>query len=244
MPTATMPEVSFTTTTANTDVQAIFDRIAPVYDSMNHWLSLGQHHIWKAMTVKWSGCQAGDQALDVCCGSGDLTQQLGKRVGPQGQVFGLDFSTQQLAIAAQRNQALSYPLPIQWLQGNALDLPFPDQTFDCVTMGYGLRNVPDIPAALTELQRVLKVGKKVAILDFNHPSSACVKGFQSWYLDNIVVATARYFQVTEEYAYIYPSLERFPSGSQQVQLAYQAGFSQAVHYAIAGGLMGVLVAQK
>ncbi|MGL5035035.1 MAG: bifunctional demethylmenaquinone methyltransferase/2-methoxy-6-polyprenyl-1,4-benzoquinol methylase UbiE, partial [Microcystaceae cyanobacterium] len=235
-----MADVSVTTAS---DVQAIFDRIAPVYDSLNYWLSLGQHRVWKAMTVKWSGCQSGDTALDVCCGSGDLTELLAKQVGRSGRVTGLDFSTQQLAIAAQRHQNKGQFLPIQWLQGDALELPFGDRTFDCVTMGYGLRNVTDIPTALTELKRVLKVGKKAAILDFNHPTG-WMETFQNWYLDQVVVPTARYFQVTEEYAYIYPSLERFPTGSEQVNLAAKVGFSQAIHYEIAGGLMGVLVVQK
>lgn len=226
------------------EIQAIFDRIAPVYDDLNTWLSLGQHRVWKKMAVQWSGCQAGHRVLDVCCGSGDLTFLLGQRVGSQGQVFGLDFSSQQLAIAQHRHQKQYPRRHIQWLQGNALELPFADQSFDSATMGYGLRNVPHIPQALEELQRVLKKGAKVAILDFNHPPQAWMKTFQRWYLANIVVPTANYFQVTEEYAYIFPSLERFPTAPEQIRLAKAAGFSQVVHYAIAGGLMGVLVAQK
>ncbi|MFM7191940.1 MAG: bifunctional demethylmenaquinone methyltransferase/2-methoxy-6-polyprenyl-1,4-benzoquinol methylase UbiE [Microcystaceae cyanobacterium] len=226
------------------EIQAIFDRIAPVYDDLNAWLSLGQHRVWKKMAVRWSACQAGHTALDVCCGSGDLAFLLGQQVGSQGQVFALDFSAQQLAIAQARHQRQYPRRNIQWLQGNALELPFADQTFDSATMGYGLRNVPHIPQALAELHRVLKKGAKVAILDFNHPSQVWMKAFQRWYLANIVVPTANYFQVTEEYAYIFPSLERFPPGPEQIQLAKAAGFSQVVHYGIAGGLMGVLVAQK
>lgn len=226
------------------EIQEIFDRIAPVYDQLNTWLSFGQHRVWKLMTVKWCNAQPGQTALDVCCGSGDLTQLLAKQVGFEGQVIGLDFSVNLLAIAAQRNSQKIHPLPIQWLEGDALNLPFEAETFDCATMGYGLRNVIDIPRALTELHRVLKPGAKVAILDFHHPTQVGMQLFQQWYLQAIVVPTANYFQVTEEYAYISPSLERFPNGENQTKLAYQAGFSHVIHYAIAGGLMGVLVAQK
>jgi ubiquinone/menaquinone biosynthesis methyltransferase len=228
----------------STEIQEIFDRIAPVYDQLNGWLSFGQHRVWKLMTVKWCNPKPGQKALDVCCGSGDLTQLLAKKVGSQGQVIGLDFSANLLAIAAQRISAQTPPFPIEWLEGDALNLPFEADTFDCATMGYGLRNVTDIPHALSELHRVLKPGGKVAILDFHHPSQDWMQLFQQWYLQTIVVPTANYFQVTEEYAYIYPSLERFPNGRNQVKLAYEAGFSQVIHYAIAGGLMGVLVAEK
>ncbi|MEB3174717.1 MAG: bifunctional demethylmenaquinone methyltransferase/2-methoxy-6-polyprenyl-1,4-benzoquinol methylase UbiE [Cyanobacteriota bacterium] len=228
------------------EIQSLFARIAPVYDEFNFWLSLGQHRIWKEMTVRWSGATHGDTALDVCCGSGDLSQSLGKRVlgSSQGRVIGLDFCPELLAIAEERVRDHPALSRIEWLEGDALALPFPADTFDCATMGYGLRNVLAIPQALQELRRVLKEGGKVAILDFNRPSPGWIAEFQRWYLAQIVVPLAQAFQVSADYAYIQPSLDRFPLGSEQVKLAYQAGFSQAVHYEIAGGLMGVLVAQK
>ncbi len=225
-----------------TDIKILFNRIAPVYDQLNFWLSLGQHRIWKMMAVKWSGAKIGDRALDVCCGSGDLTQLLAKQVGKTGQAIGLDFSNAQLAIARQRSSHLKPA--IDFIEGDALKLPFADNSFDCATMGYGLRNVTDIPRCLKELHRVLKGGAKIAVLDFNHPSDPVMKEFQSWYLKAIVVPTARTFGLTEEYAYIAPSLDRFPSGNEQINLGRQAGFSHAVHYPIVGGCMGVLVLTK
>jgi demethylmenaquinone methyltransferase/2-methoxy-6-polyprenyl-1,4-benzoquinol methylase len=200
--------------------------------------------VWKLMAVKWSGAQAGDTCLDVCCGSGDLTQLLAQKVGAKGQVFGVDFSTAQLAVAAQRICDRVPPLPITWLEGDALGLPFPSDHFDAATMGYGLRNVTDIPRSLQELHRVLKPGAKAGILDFNHPTNPLVQQFQQWYLSAIVVPTARRFDMTEEYAYIAPSLDRFPTRTEQIRLARQAGFSTAIHYPIAGGTMGVLVVGK
>ena len=111
-------------------------------------------------------------------------------------------------------------------------------------MGYGLRNLVDISQGLRELCRVLKPGAKAAILDFHRPSSSLAQHFQQWYLNTIVIPAANRCGLTEEYAYIGPSVDRFPLGPEQVSLAHQAGFSQAVHYPLMGGMMGVLVAGK
>lgn len=224
-------------------VRDLFDKIAPIYNNLNDWLSLGQHRIWKQMAVKWSEPAIGSTCLDVCCGSGDLARLLAQRVGATGQVFGVDFSSAQLAIARQRPLPTNAP-SITWVEADALHLPFENDFFDAATMGYGLRNVIDIPASLSEIYRVLKPQTKVAILDFHRPSHISTHTFQQWYLTTIVVPIAQLFGLKEEYAYITPSLEQFPTGREQVNLAKAAGFANVTHYAIANGMMGVLVAQK
>jgi demethylmenaquinone methyltransferase/2-methoxy-6-polyprenyl-1,4-benzoquinol methylase len=226
------------------DIRTLFDRIAPVYDDLNERLSFGLHRVWKQMTVDWSGARPGDSVLDVCCGSGDLAILLAKRVGQTGQVYGVDFAEAQLEIAQQKAARLFNLAPIRWIKGDALCLPFEDSHFDAVTMAYGLRNLVDIPQGLQELQRVLKPASRVAILDFHRPSSRWLRLFQQWYLAQVVVPTAERCALTNEYAYLGPSLDRFPTGTGQVNLARQAGFSEAVHYAIGGGLMGILVATR
>ena len=227
----------------STDIRAIFDRIAPVYDQMNDRLSLGQHRIWKQMTVKWSKAKLGDTCLDVCCGSGDLALRLARSVGATGKVYGADFAVAQLEIAKQR-ALKQYPHPpITWVEADALDLPFADNYFDAATMGYGLRNVVDIPRSLQELYRVLKPGATAAILDFHRPTNTYLSNFQQWYLDNLVVPMAQNLGLTKEYAYISPSLDRFPTGRKQVELANNAGFL-STHYPIANDMMGVLVVKK
>ncbi|MEM7552908.1 MAG: bifunctional demethylmenaquinone methyltransferase/2-methoxy-6-polyprenyl-1,4-benzoquinol methylase UbiE [Cyanobacteria bacterium P01_A01_bin.84] len=234
-------------------IRSIFNRIAPVYDQLNDWLSLGQHRVWKEMTVKWSQADLGDVALDLCCGSGDLTFRLWERIKVnqaknqtknQGKVYGVDFSQELLEVARKRSQR-KYPLPqIDWVEADVLNLPFPDNTFDAATMGYGLRNVTDIYCSLQEIHRVLKPGAKAAILDFHRPQSSLLRSFQQWYLDNLVVPTAQRMELESEYAYISPSLDRFPTGTEQIKLSLQVGFAQATHYPIANGMMGVLVIKK
>ena len=153
------------------EVRTIFNRIAPVYDQLNDRLSLGQHRIWKEMTVKWSGVKLGDTSLDLCCGSGDLTFRLARHVGMTGQIYGVDFSANLLDTAQERCKNHHPQPPISWIEADVLNLPFDDNYFDAATMGYGLRNVKDIPRSLQEIHRVLKPGAKAAILDFHRPSN-------------------------------------------------------------------------
>jgi len=225
-------------------VRSIFNRIAPVYDRLNDRLSGGLHHVWKQMAVDWSRAKSGDRALDVCCGSGDLAFVLAEAVGRAGSVTAVDFSCQLLDTARDRARTEPPAAPIDWLEGDALALPFAADRFDAATMGYGLRNLTDIPQGLRELHRVLKPGATVAILDMHRPSSPVFRALQDWYLESLVVPAAAQAGMTDEYAYIAPSLDRFPSGSEQTQLAREAGFDRAVHYTTIGGMMGFLVATK
>ena len=213
-----------TNSPTSADIQGIFDRIAPVYDQLNDNLSFGQHRIWKRMAVKWANPHPGDTALDLCCG------------------IGADFSSEQLGIACQRQQGIS--VPMQWVEADALNLPFSNHYFDCATLGYGLRNVTNISRCLEELYRVLKPGATAAILDFHRPYNDLIRQFQEWYLQTWVVPTAERLGLKDDYAYISPSLDRFPQGKEQESLAQAVGFTKVKHYAIALELMGVLVITK
>ncbi len=228
-----------------TNVRQIFNRIAPMYDSLNDWLSLGQHYIWKKMAVRWCNPKQGQVLLDLCCGSGDVAIMLARQIAPSGRVIGVDFSEAQLEIAAEKMSRFS-PLQncLTWQVGDALNLEFPNDYFDGATMSYGLRNVVDIPLCLSELYRVLKSGAIAAILDFHQPDNPFIAQFQQWYLAQVVVPMAKQWGLTDEYAYLAPSLARFPTGKEQVKLAEAAGFQKAIHYPIANGMMGILVLKK
>ncbi|XP_021727074.1 2-phytyl-1,4-beta-naphthoquinone methyltransferase, chloroplastic-like [Chenopodium quinoa] len=226
--------------------QALFSRIAPVYDNLNDLLSLGQHRVWKRMAVSWSGAKRGDSVLDICCGSGDLAFLLSEKVGLDGQVIGLDFSSNQLLIASSRQQersTLCYR-NIEWLEGDALNLPFSDANFDAITMGYGLRNVTDKERAVEEIFRVLKPGCKASILDFNKSTEPITGVIQEWMIDNIVVPVATNYGLAEEYRYLKSSIQEYLTGKELELLALAAGFSDAKFYEIAGGLMGNLVVTR
>ncbi|GKV14546.1 hypothetical protein SLEP1_g25403 [Rubroshorea leprosula] len=228
------------------DRQALFSRIAPVYDNLNDLLSLGQHRIWKRMAVSWSGAKKGDSVLDLCCGSGDLAFLLSEKVGTNGKVTGLDFSKEQLSIASSRQymRLKACYKNIEWVEGDALDLPFSDCYFDAITMGYGLRNVYDKRQAMHEIFRVLKPGSRASILDFNKSTQPYTTLFQEWMIDNVVVPVAMAYGLEEEYEYLKSSIREFLTGEELEKLALEAGFSNAKHYEISGGLMGNLVARR
>ncbi|KAL3582742.1 hypothetical protein D5086_017074 [Populus alba] len=228
------------------DRQLLFNRIAPVYDNLNDLLSLGQHRIWKRMAVSWTGAKLGDCVLDLCCGSGDLAFLLSEKVGSNGKVSGLDFSKEQLLMASSRQHLLSKACykNIEWIEGDATDLPFPDCYFDAITMGYGLRNVVDKRKAVQEMFRVLKPGSKASVLDFNKSTQPFVASFQEWMIDNAVVPVATAYGLAKEYEYLKGSIREYLTGIELEELALEAGFSTAKHYEISGGLMGNLVATR
>lgn len=245
-PSTTRPFLRHRPIQCASDRQTLFNRIAPVYDTLNDLLSLGQHRIWKRMAVSWSGAKPGDCVLDICCGSGDLAFLLSHKVGSLGKVMGLDFSWEQLRIASSRQRSLSNSCydNIEWVEGDALNLPFPDGSFDAITMGYGLRNVVDKRRALEEMRRVLKEGSKVSILDFNKTTQPTTAAIQEWMINNIVVPVASGYGLAEDYKYLSKSIKEFSTGKELEELALEVGFSTSTHYEISGGLMGNLVASR
>ncbi|KAL0372369.1 UNVERIFIED_CONTAM: 2-phytyl-1,4-beta-naphthoquinone methyltransferase, chloroplastic [Sesamum calycinum] len=226
--------------------QALFNRIAPVYDNLNDLLSLGSHRVWKRMSVSWSGAKEGDTVLDVCCGSGDLAFLLSEKVGISGKVIALDFSKEQLQIAAsrQRERSRACYKNIEWIEGDAVNLPFSDSSFDAATIGYGLRNVVDRKKALEEMCRVLKPGTKLSVLDFNKSTNPLTSSIQDWMIDNVVVPVASGYGLASEYQYLKNSIKEYLTGWELEKLALQAGFSEAKHYEIGTGFMGNLVATR
>jgi len=202
--------------------------------------------VWKRMAVRWSRAGRGDTVLDSCCGSGDIARIASSVVGRKGRVVGYDFSENMLAYARERKMtAMSEYDNVEWVQGDALSYPYADGTFDAATMGYGLRNVSDRELALRELSRVLKRGGVAAILDFaNTSDNAAVDGVQRFLLERVVVPYAESQGVGDQYRYLRPSIEGYPTGEALEVLARGNGFREAVFYSIGFGLMGVLVCKK
>jgi len=224
-------------------IRELFQRIAPYYDDLNQSLSFGLHQIWKTMTVLWAAPPLGGHVLDLCCGSGDVALIAARYVGRQGRVTGVDFCPSLLQIARHRGERFAPGGSLQWVEADVLDLPLPAQAFDAVTMGYGLRNVVDIRQCLREIARVLRPGGNVAILDFHKPTDPQMAAWQAWYVQHWVVPAAAHYELGSDYDYILPSLEAFPSGEQQKQLALDVGLRDPQFYVLMGGMMGVLVAK-
>jgi demethylphylloquinol methyltransferase len=223
----------------STSVQGIFNAIAPVYDGINDQMTFGLHRAWKKLTVDFAMVKPGNTVLDICCGTGDLAFLLAKKVGLTGQVHAVDFAPQILAQARLRDPQQR----ILWQEADALALPFSDNSFDAITLGFGLRNVADIRACLAEIRRVLRPGAKAAILDLHRPVDPGWRALQTWYLNNRVVDLGRTSGLTAEYAYIAGSVERFLDGWQQEALALHIGFTTARHHRVMGGTIGILVVQ-
>jgi demethylmenaquinone methyltransferase/2-methoxy-6-polyprenyl-1,4-benzoquinol methylase len=222
-------------------VRDLFDRIAPAYDRLNDLLSLGLHRIWKRQAVAWLAPRPGERLLDLCCGTGDLALLLAEKVRPGGLVLGLDAAAAPLDQARQRARCQPW-LPVEFRQGDASATGLADGWADGAVMAYGLRNLPDPAEGLRELRRLLRPGGRAAVLDFNRPADAqgTTAAFQRFYLRCLVVPLARQAGLEEQYAYLERSLERFPTGAEQQELAHAAGFSQARHRLLAGGQMGLL----
>ncbi|KAG6396492.1 hypothetical protein SASPL_142643 [Salvia splendens] len=200
-----------------------------------------------ALPLSMITVREGDTAVDVCCGSGDLAFLLSEKVGISGKVIALDFSKEQLQIAATRQSAQSKACykNIEWIEGDAADLPFPRSSFDAATIGYGLRNIVDRRKAMEEMYKVLKPGSKVSILDFNKSTSS-LNSFCSgdWMIDYIVVPIASGYTLADEYQYLKSSIKKYLTGKELEQLAREVGFSEAKFYEIGAGLMGNLVATR
>jgi demethylmenaquinone methyltransferase/2-methoxy-6-polyprenyl-1,4-benzoquinol methylase len=151
-------------------VRGMFDRIAGVYDLMNSAMTAGMHHRWRARAVDAAAIGPGDAALDVCCGTGDLTLELARRVGPEGRVVGSDFSERMLDLARSKAEepepGATRPV-FEW--ADALQLPYDDEKFDAVTVGFGVRNLAELDRGLREMTRVLKPGGRLVILEITQP---------------------------------------------------------------------------
>ena len=222
-----------------TAVRELFEDLAPRYDQLNDLFSLGLHRLWKRQAIAWVAPRPGQHLLDLCCGTGDLALLMASRVRPGGLVLGLDAAAAPLAVARRRGAAEPW-LPLGWQQADALATGLASGSADGAVMAFGLRNLSDPGAGLRELRRLLRSGGRAAVLDFNRPRTPAVAQLQQLALRQLVVPTAARLGLGEHFAYLEPSLARFPTGPEQEVLAQEAGFQRAQHHPLAGGLMGLL----
>jgi demethylmenaquinone methyltransferase/2-methoxy-6-polyprenyl-1,4-benzoquinol methylase len=207
-------------------VQTMFDRIAPVYDVMNRVMTAGLDQRWRRATAK-AVVEPGDRVLDAACGTGDLAV-IAARAG--GKVTGLDFSEAMLERARRKAPELD------WVRGDLLALPFEDESFDAATVGFGVRNVADLPGALEELRRVLKPGGRLGILEITRPRGP-LRFFYSLWFDRIVPLLGKVLPGGEAYTYLPASVRRFPGPDDLA--AQMAGFRDVGYRLFAGGIVAL-----
>jgi len=195
-------------------VAEVFHSVAKNYDLMNDLMSLGIHHLWKLYTVALSHVRPGQSVLDLAGGSGDLTRLLSQKVGDTGQIVLTDINAAMLNVGRSRLLDEGLYQNIDFVQGNAQCLPFADNSFHCITMGFGLRNVTDKEEALRSMYRVCKPGGKIMILEFSTPTIPGLKPIYDWYSFNILPKLGKIFAQDEaSYQYLAQSIRMHPNQS-------------------------------
>jgi demethylmenaquinone methyltransferase/2-methoxy-6-polyprenyl-1,4-benzoquinol methylase len=209
-------------------VRDMFVAIAPRYDFLNSVLSFRLHHVWRRHAVRLARLRPGDVALDVCAGTGDFAFELARAVGNTGQVYAVDFCEPMLRIGKQKAMKQNKP-SIRWILADALALPFSNDTFDAVTIGFGIRNLIDKPAAFREMVRVLKPGGRVICLELNRPRNPLVKPFYDFYTLHLLPKIGGLFSKQDAYVYLPNSIQHFVEREQLACYLSEAGF-QNVRY--------------
>jgi demethylmenaquinone methyltransferase/2-methoxy-6-polyprenyl-1,4-benzoquinol methylase len=209
-------------------VRSMFDRISPVYDAMNRTMTMGLDQRWRRATVA-AVVQPGDRVLDACCGTGDLAIAA---LGAGGRVTGLDFSERML------ERARSKSAEVEWVQGDALALPFSDGSFDSATVGFGVRNLDDLERGLSELRRVLRPGGRLAILEITRPRGVLAPFYKLWF-DGFVPLLGKLLPGGAAYTYLPASVRRFPGPEDLAGLLSGAGFDDVRFRTFAGGIVAL-----
>src|SRR5699024_5752393 len=212
---------------------------------MNSIISFQRHKAWRKDVMKRMNVQEGSKALDVCCGTGDWSFSLAEEVGSSGEVVGLDFSKNMLSVAQHKLESQEQDIPLQFVHGNAMELPFDDHSFDYVTIGFGLRNVPDYMTTLKEMHRVLKPGGKVVCLETSQPTMLGFRQLYYLYFRFIMPLIGRIFAKSyQEYAWLHESAKDFPDKKELKQMFLQTGFTHVKVKSYTGGVAAMHMAFK
>jgi demethylmenaquinone methyltransferase / 2-methoxy-6-polyprenyl-1,4-benzoquinol methylase len=219
------------------EVERMFDRIAGPYDMMNRVMTAGLDRRWRELAAEATGLGNGANALDACCGTGDLALALARLVGRGGQVTGLDFSGEMLERARKKPRQAN-AAEITWVQGDATRMPFADNSFAAATIGFGLRNLPDPEQGLHELARVVRPGGTVVVLEITQPASGPLKPFYGVWFDRVVPALGRVLD-NDAYSYLPASVRRFPPPDELGQMFWRAGMRDVRYRLLASGIVAL-----
>jgi demethylmenaquinone methyltransferase/2-methoxy-6-polyprenyl-1,4-benzoquinol methylase len=221
-------------------VRSVFASVAGKYDVMNDLMSLGAHRLWKRFTLSLTGLKPGAQALDVAGGTGDLALGMLRQVGRNGRVVLSDINSSMLERGRDRLLDAGMVGNVECLVADAERLPFEDNTFDCVTIGFGLRNVTDKAAALRSMHRVLKPGGQLLVLEFSTPVAPGLKPIYDAYSFKVLPLLGRFVAGDEaSYRYLAESIRMHPGQEALLEMLRNAGFEQALYHNLSGGIVAL-----
>lgn len=219
-------------------VRSMFGSIARRYDLMNTVMTGGRHHHWRRLGVMAAGVDPGDAAVDVCCGTGDFSFALARAVGPLGSVTGIDFSRRMLEVARDKARRRGVPVDFRW--GDATQLELPDDAFAAATVGFGVRNIPDVDRVFAEMTRVVRPGGKVVCLEITRPARQPFKGFYGIWFDRVVPLVGRLVSRDRTaYTYLPSSVKRFPPAGELASIMRDAGLRDVSYELMAGGIIAL-----
>jgi demethylmenaquinone methyltransferase/2-methoxy-6-polyprenyl-1,4-benzoquinol methylase len=221
-------------------VAEVFHSVANKYDVMNDLMSLGIHRLWKRLTIEKSGVRRGHSVLDLAGGTGDLTAKFSRIVGETGQVILGDINDSMLKVGRSRLTDKGYVGNIEYVQANAECLPFPDNSFDCITIAFGLRNVTDKDAALASMYRVLKPGGRLLVLEFSKPVAPGLSPVYDFYSFNVLPFMGKVIaNDSESYRYLAESIRMHPDQETLKDMMHTAGFERCDYENLTGGIVAL-----
>lgn len=225
-------------------VQAMFGRIAGIYDRLNTLMTAGLHHVWRRRAVDLAEIGPGDRVIDVATGTGELAFEAARRVGTGGEIVAVDYSAEMLAVARRKDaeQPSDVPLaPIHFEQANALLLPHPNASFDAATVGFGARNFSDTEQGLREMVRVVRPGGKVVVLEVTTPRKFPLSLFFSLWLDRFVPLMGVVLGDPDAYRYLPSSVRRFPAPAALAAKMSALGLVDIRYILTGGGIISIHV---
>lgn len=221
-------------------VAEVFDSVAARYDLMNDLMSAGIHRLWKRFTIELSGVRKGNAVLDIAGGTGDLAARFAELVGPEGRVVLADINGAMLEVGRDKLLDTGRQGNIEFVQADAQDLPFPDDSFDCVTIAFGLRNVTDKDKALRSMLRVLKPGGRLLVLEFSKPANPLLSRAYDTYSFRVLPFMGKLVaNDSESYQYLAESIRMHPDQQTLKDMMEHAGFSRCEYHDMTGGIVAL-----
>ena len=221
-------------------VAGVFHSVAAKYDLMNDLMSGGVHRLWKRFTIELSGVRNGNAVLDIAGGTGDLAAKFSRLVGPSGRVVLADINDSMLTVGHEKLTNKGIVGNIEYVQANAECLPFPDNSFDCITIAFGLRNVTDKDAALRSMNRVLKPGGRLLVLEFSKPVNPVIGKLYDRYSFDILPKMGQLVANDEEsYRYLAESIRMHPDQETLKGMMSDAGFVDVRYHNMTAGVVAV-----